>query len=275
MFTAVNALIFFTLWTLALVSIVVGWRSAQVLFRRQAANSFPAGAEHGAPWYWRCNRAHANCVENIGIFAALVLLGELAGGQTVLWHQLAWAVVFLRIGQTLVHVVSGGQVAVTARVVFFTGQVGSWVAMAILLLGHAPAAAEPAARASQCTATIRSSARMQAFKGKGEGPSKEAALIAGRDAACGTLPSAAIAHCQDAGRFKMSEVVATTVRGDKKGYEATVVVRELAPDFTATGAGANNEAACSAAIAAACGLGGGEPDCVDSGAFKRVETHSN
>ena len=76
MTTPLQCLVAFALWTLALVLVGVGpWRIGQVLMNKVRPNSFPSGQPHGPEWYQRLNRAHANAVENLPVFAALVIAG--------------------------------------------------------------------------------------------------------------------------------------------------------------------------------------------------------
>ncbi len=280
--TAINALLAFTAWTIVLAIAIVSHRTLLVLAGKSAANEFPAGVEHGAAWYWRMNRAHMNCVENIGLFAAVVLAGVAVGIDSELWHRLAWIAVAARLCQSACHLLSGSPLVVSIRAVFFVTQLACWGTMAFLAATFEPAppaaaatAEQPAATTSRCTATIRATTRMQAFKGKGEGPTKEAALEAARKAACDTLPQSEQKHCRDPKRYKTSEVVATTVRGDEKSYSATAIVRQHPPEFTAQGTGIDSTAACNSAITAACAKGGAEPDCVANGTYERVEARSD
>ena len=65
---------------------------------------FPADAAGGDEWYRRATRAHANCVENLPIFGAIVLglyVGNVGG---MLVDALAVTVLIARILQSLVHV---------------------------------------------------------------------------------------------------------------------------------------------------------------------------
>jgi uncharacterized MAPEG superfamily protein len=87
------------------------------------ANEFPAGVPHGGDAYWRLNRAHLNCVENLPLFGAVVLIAAVAGVRAPLLDTLACVYLGARIGQSLAHVSSGGVLAVNVRFACFTGQV--------------------------------------------------------------------------------------------------------------------------------------------------------
>ena len=57
-----------------------------VLRGERPANGFPADQDHGGPgWYRRCNRAHLNCVENLPVFGAVVLVGAASSGTFATW----------------------------------------------------------------------------------------------------------------------------------------------------------------------------------------------
>ncbi len=264
--SALHALLAFTGWTMLLVLGVVSVRSLKVLTGESKANEFPSGQEHGHPIYWRLNRAHVNAVENLVVFAVVVLVGHLAGVTDPLFAQLAWVAVAGRIAQSVVHVASYSHMAVTVRFAFLLVQLGCFAWMG--WLGYA---AEPVDATRACTVEIRSKGRMQAFKGKGDGATKAAAREAAWKAACATLPKPDVPHCRDDSRFRGSEVVATQVKGDQRTYSATVTVRELAPAFIGEGTSpASDDAACKAAVIAACAEGGAKGDCVASGQYEEL-----
>ena len=95
----------FALWTLALLALTVGvHRWSRVLAGRAGLADFPADGAQGPAWYCRAMRAHANCVENLPVFASLVvvLLHAGIGGTAV--DVLSAIVLPARIAQSLVHV---------------------------------------------------------------------------------------------------------------------------------------------------------------------------
>ena len=80
-------------------------------------------------------RAHANCVENLPVFAAVVFAIYVAGINTPAINTLAVTVPVTRVGQTLVHVaLPESNVSVSLRFAFFFTQVICVLAMAVLLL---------------------------------------------------------------------------------------------------------------------------------------------
>ena len=98
-------LVGFAAWTVLLLLATVGvYRWSRILTGRVAIRNFRADQIEGADWYKRAMRAHANCVENLPVFAAIVFglhVGNVAGG---LVNKLAVVVLVARILQSLVHV---------------------------------------------------------------------------------------------------------------------------------------------------------------------------
>ncbi|MEM8607501.1 MAG: MAPEG family protein [Myxococcota bacterium] len=115
------ALIAFAGWTVLLVIAIVSLRSWIFLVnKRESAEFRPDGSDVNA-FHVRINRAHANCVENLPIFAAIVL-AAMVTGHTDVTDPLALWVFGARVGQTLTHLVSTSNAAITVRVTFFTVQ---------------------------------------------------------------------------------------------------------------------------------------------------------
>ena len=111
-------------WTLTLLLGVGFSRVGAVVAGRTKANEFPSGVPHGGDAYWRLNRAHMNCVENLPLFASVVLVATVAGVKAPGLDTLARVFLGARIGQSVVHVSSGGVMAVNVRFTFFLVQVG-------------------------------------------------------------------------------------------------------------------------------------------------------
>lgn len=275
--TSLHALLAYAFWTVLLVLGVCGWRAAAVLGGRTKANEFTSGEEHGSPGYWRLNRAHINAAENVGVFAVVVLAAHFLGAGGPLIDQLAWATVALRVGQTLAHVSSNTVTAVNVRVTCFVLQLACIVAIGVLAFTRgAPEAAPTRAPAAEitCAASVQSTSRMKAFRGKADGPTRETALDAAWDDACKTLPASDVELCRDSKRYKGAEVIATKVKGEQKTFSASVTVREVAPVFEGEGKGPDKSQACQAAVTAACAAGGAGPACVESDAWELLEQHS-
>ena len=124
----------FALWALVLVCVLAVVRGALVLTGRKRATEFPAGVQHGGDAYWRLNRAHLNTLENLPIFAALVLAGVAAHASSPLFRTLPQVIVGARVMQSLVHLSSGRAIAINVRFTFFLVQVVSMFMLAVEVL---------------------------------------------------------------------------------------------------------------------------------------------
>jgi uncharacterized MAPEG superfamily protein len=131
------ALLGFVAWTLLVVVGTIGAPRLTAIARKQAKpSSFNPAVPHGSERYQRCMRAHANCVENLPVFAALVLLGG-ALGLTGSWFQVAaFCVLPARILQSVAHIASGRNRAILARFAFFSVQLVCFAVMSACLLAH-------------------------------------------------------------------------------------------------------------------------------------------
>lgn len=138
------ALLGFVVWTLSLLIGTIGYTRVAAVMRRQARpNSFNAAVPHGSDRYQRCMRAHLNCVENLPVFGALVLLGGALGLDSGAFPIAALSVLPARVGQSLAHISSGSNRAVLVRFYFYTAQLLCFTVM-IALLALRGFAAEPA-----------------------------------------------------------------------------------------------------------------------------------
>ena len=132
------ALLGFVVWTLLLLVSTIGVARITAIVRKQAKpNSFNAIVPHGSERYQRCMRAHANCVENLPVFAALVLLGTTCAVPGALFQGAAFIVLPARVLQSLAHISSAGNGAVLARFAFFCVQLGAFGLMSAVLVLHA------------------------------------------------------------------------------------------------------------------------------------------
>lgn len=97
-------LVGFAAWTVLLLLATVGvYRWSRILTGRVAIREFRADQIEGADWYKRAMRAHANCVENLPVFGAIVLALHVGNVGSALVNALAVAVLVGRIMQSLVH----------------------------------------------------------------------------------------------------------------------------------------------------------------------------
>jgi len=95
----------FAMWTLLLLLFTVGiYRWSRIFTGRVAIRNFPADAAGGEEWYRRATRAHANCIENLPVFGAVVFGLQVGNVTGTLVDALSVAVVTARIVQSSVHV---------------------------------------------------------------------------------------------------------------------------------------------------------------------------
>jgi uncharacterized MAPEG superfamily protein len=125
------ALLAFAAWALVLVLGILLMRGLMVLTRERRVNEFPSGQEHGGGFYWRLNRAHVNTLENLAVFAAIVLAGAGLGVSSPRLAQLAEIAVVARVLQSLFHVSSGSALAVSLRFSAFAVQLGCFAWMIV------------------------------------------------------------------------------------------------------------------------------------------------
>lgn len=132
-------LLAFALWTVSLLLFTIGiYRWTRILTGRVEIKNFRADNAQGDNWYSRAMRAHANCIENLPVFGAIVFAlyaSNLSGG---LINVLATIVVLARIGQSIIHVaiVQTNTVAFIRFIFFFT-QLICFVGLAAIVIKHA------------------------------------------------------------------------------------------------------------------------------------------
>ena len=120
-------------WTLLLLLLSVGvYRWGLILTGRRRIAAFPADAAGGADWYKRATRAHANCIENLPVYGAIVLAASAAHIDDRLLDMLACAVLGARVVQSLVHIsLVQNDAVVSVRFSFFFVQFLCMSAMGI------------------------------------------------------------------------------------------------------------------------------------------------
>lgn len=128
-------LVGFAAWTVLLLLATVGvYRWSRILTGRVAIREFRADQIEGADWYKRAMRAHANCVENLPVFGAIVFGLHVGNVGSALVNALAVAVLVGRIMQSLVHVCFVQTDIVTSvRFGFFFVQVVSFLWLTVIL----------------------------------------------------------------------------------------------------------------------------------------------
>lgn len=129
----------FASWTLLLLVFTVGiYRWSRILTARQQIADFPASAAGGADWYVRATRAHANCIENLPVFGAIVFALSASGVSGPLIDALSVSVLAARVLQSLVHVSFVQSNAVVAvRFTLFSVQAASFLALIAIIVRYA------------------------------------------------------------------------------------------------------------------------------------------
>ncbi|HEY2775889.1 MAG TPA: MAPEG family protein [Candidatus Binatia bacterium] len=120
--TGITALLLFAAWTLVLMSIYVGYRTAMVMRGSNAASWTRGGQTEIPALVRRAEHAHMNCVENLPVVAAVVLSAYVLGKPGVADASMAY-VLYARVAQSVVHVVGVNHVMVQVRAAFFTIQI--------------------------------------------------------------------------------------------------------------------------------------------------------
>lgn len=136
---ALSSVTAFAAWTLLVLLAGVGTRRWYlILSRRAALTSFPADTPHGSSAYRRAVRAHANCVENLPVYAAIIFASEIAHRVPAHMTELAIAFITCRVAQSSVHMLlPETNTTVAIRFGFFFAQIAImfWIIGALLTFG--------------------------------------------------------------------------------------------------------------------------------------------
>jgi uncharacterized MAPEG superfamily protein len=129
----------FATWTLILLMATVGvYRWFKILFWKAPIASFRSDQLEGEDWYRRGTRAHANCVENLPVFGAIVLAISVTGVNGPMIDSLCILVLIARVVQSLVHVSHvQTDTFVAVRFSFFSVQLVCFLALIYIVAVHA------------------------------------------------------------------------------------------------------------------------------------------
>jgi uncharacterized MAPEG superfamily protein len=132
------ALLGFAVWTVVLLITTVGvYRWSRILTGRVQIREFSGAHIEGEDWYKRAMRAHANCVENLPVFGALVLTLHASGIRDSLVDRIAVGVLIARVIQSLIHVCFvQTNVAVSLPFTFFFFQLIGYLWLALIVMRH-------------------------------------------------------------------------------------------------------------------------------------------
>ena len=132
--TALQTLLGFAAWTLLLIAGVFLYRGMRFL-AGTPINHWPRGNKPAddAPFVKRLEDAHANCLENLPLFAVIVLVAAAMGRLADIQALAPW-VLYARIGQSLAHLSGTGPLNVFVRATFWTVQLALFGWMLVRLM---------------------------------------------------------------------------------------------------------------------------------------------
>lgn len=121
--TGMEALLYYVLLMIVLVLFYAGYRIPLVLSFKKPADSWTRGTPVDDPGIvTRASHAHANTVENLPLFAAVVLAAA-AMNQSAVVDGFACYVLYARLAQVLVHLIGTSFILVLLRATFFLVQI--------------------------------------------------------------------------------------------------------------------------------------------------------
>lgn len=117
-----QAVIYFALWAIILVVFYSGYRVLPVLGGKEKANAWTRGNKVDDPGLiTRAHHAHLNTLETLPVFAAVVLAG-VAMGKSGPADAVGGYVLYARVAQSVVHLLSTHPLAVVLRATAFFAQ---------------------------------------------------------------------------------------------------------------------------------------------------------
>ncbi|MDX1589722.1 MAG: MAPEG family protein [Oleiphilaceae bacterium] len=133
--SGISALLIYIIWTLLLALSYAGVRVPKVLTGSKPANHWDRGKpSDDAPILQRAKAAHLNCLENLPLFAALVLVAVVTEQQALV-DSVAAIVIAARIGQGVAHLIGTTFPLVLVRATLFLVQVFVMLYLAFAMLG--------------------------------------------------------------------------------------------------------------------------------------------
>ncbi len=129
----------FAAWTVILLLGTVGvYRWTRILTGRVPIRDFRADQVEGEDWYRRAMRAHANCIENLPVFGAIVFALYVGGVHGPGVNYLCISVLAARIMQSLIHVsLVQTNAMVSLRFTFFFVQLVSFLSLIVMIVRQA------------------------------------------------------------------------------------------------------------------------------------------
>ena len=132
-------LLLFAAWTLVLLSGTVGYfRWSRILTGRATIREWRPDEDQGTDWYRRAMRAHANCLENLPLYTAVVIALQVTHASSPWLDVLAVILLAARIAQSILHIgpkqtelVAGARFGCYAIQVVCMVIMGAWAALAV------------------------------------------------------------------------------------------------------------------------------------------------
>ncbi len=126
----------FAVWTHVVLMATIGvHRWTQVLTGRAAIHAFRADHPEGPEWYRRAMRAHANCIENLPVFGAVVVTATFSGTTGPFIASLSVATLAARVCQSIVHIAFAETArTVSIRFTFFSVQLFAMLGIAFAVV---------------------------------------------------------------------------------------------------------------------------------------------
>ena len=98
-------LLLFAAWTILLLFITIGhFRWSRILTGHATIREWRPDEVQGTDWYRRAMRAHANCLENLPIYTAVVIALVVTGASNRWLDILAIVLLIARIAQSALHI---------------------------------------------------------------------------------------------------------------------------------------------------------------------------
>jgi len=129
----------FAMWTLVVLLGSVGvYRWSRILTGKVAIKEFRADKVEGEDWYLRAMRAHANCIENLPVFAVIVFVSFVSGVSSASVDIMAFIVLAARILQSTIHIaLTPTNTIVLVRFIFYFVQVICFFGMTGVIVSQA------------------------------------------------------------------------------------------------------------------------------------------
>ena len=127
--TGLIAVLLYVVWTQLLTLAYAFPRVPLALFGDRKFSDWERAEINRDPAFMvRAKGAHLNCVENLPLFAAVVVIAALMGKSAVVDGPAVFILV-ARLGQSLSHLISTAPAFVLLRATFFLAQVGTmfWI----------------------------------------------------------------------------------------------------------------------------------------------------